>query len=125
MSYASTVSASSAFSSGRLRTKSGARPTPWSAPSSHTWRAEALTPAILSRSRRRTPVHLAVPTAPFSHCTPATGGSKNARPLPAHSSVTTRVVDGARLMSASVSVTGVSTSPSMTSFHPASSIVGV
>ena len=45
----------------------------------------------------RAPVNRAVPTAPFSHWMPASAGSKNARPLPAHSSVAV-IVDRRQLL---------------------------
>ena len=53
-----------------------------------------LTPARSSTSASGTPVHSAVLTAPWRHCSPGVGGSSRKRPLPAHSSVTTVVCDG-------------------------------
>ncbi|MNC99204.1 hypothetical protein D3C83_174070 [compost metagenome] len=50
-------------------------------------------------------------TAPFSHWMPATAGWKNARPLPAHSSVTVTVTAGSFLISSIDSDSGESTSP--------------
>ena len=78
-------------------------------------------PTRFSRSATRTPVHVQVPTAPLRHWMPATGGSKNARPLPAHSSVTVTVAAGIWRSSASESDAGVAASPSMASRHDASS----
>src|SRR6516225_9738388 len=49
--------------------------TPLSAPTSRTSCAVPLTPAISKISRRRTPVHAALPTAPFCHCNPSFGGT--------------------------------------------------
>ena len=104
--------------------KSGARPTPMSAPSSQrSWcrGLDARRPQEIAKAHARPPRRADGALLPR---TPATGGSKNARPFPAHSSVTTIVVDGARRMSASVNVSGVSTSPSTTSLHAASSMDG-
>ena len=81
-------------------------------------------PARASRVARRTPFHRAVPTAPFSHWMPATGGSKKARPLPAHSRVIVTVAAGSFLISSSESESGVATLPSSVSFQAAASSVG-
>ena len=55
-----------------------------SRPLNRTAAAPALTPARSSTSRRRTPVHLALPIAPFAHCPPATRGWNRPRELPEH-----------------------------------------
>ena len=65
--------------------KSGAPSTTgWSSPLKRTATAPALTPARSNTSRRRTPVHLAFPIAPFAHWPPVTRGWKNPRELPEH-----------------------------------------
>ncbi len=93
-----------------------------SAPETHRCVAPGFIPAFLSTSATRTPVHFAVPTAPFFHWMPATGGSKKARPLPAHSSVTVTEACGSCFRSATESDTGAATSPSIASDQPASAV---
>ena len=65
--------------------------------------APGFTPARSSTSRRRTPVHFALPIAPFCHCPPATRGANRPRELPEHwltAAISTR---GRARMSAMVS----------------------
>ena len=65
--------------------KSGASGTTGSSkPSNRTCTAPALTPARSSTSFKRTPVHLALPIAPWAHWAPATRGRKKPRELPEH-----------------------------------------
>lgn len=76
---------------GCVQSESGPRApstAPRSAPRNSTSRARFRTPARASTSRTGTPVHSAVLTAPRYHCSPWAGGSNDARPFPAHSSVT-------------------------------------
>ena len=115
------VPGSSAFAIGICRTNGGCVPKGRSAPAIHTCVAAFEAPAFASTSASRTPVHVQVPTAPLRHWTPATGGSKNARPFPAHSSVTVTVVDGICRRSGIRTVTGAGTSPSIDSVHAAAS----
>ena len=106
---------------GTCRTKGGCVPIGRSAPATQTCVAALRAPTRFSTSASRTPVQVEVPTAPLRHWMPATGGSKNARPLPAHSSVTVTVVAGIWRNSASESDAGVLASPSMARRHAASS----
>src|SRR5512133_1568769 len=86
--------------------------------------AEDLTPAALSTSASRTPVHSAQPAPPLVHWLPRAWGVKNERPLPPHSS-TIRRVTGRNLDFSSPTVTSslVFTSPSTVSFHLSGSLV--
>ena len=118
------VSGCIALAIGTWRTKAGMVPSGRSAACISTLMPVVLTPAFFSTSDRRAPVKRAVPTAPFSHWMPATAGSKNARPLPAHSSVTVIVTAGSFLISSSDSENGEFTSPSTFSVQVAASTCG-
>src|SRR6185295_3577067 len=85
MWVAISVLASIAFSSGIPRTNGGVAGSGGaSAPWSRTHRAPEGTPAFSSTSRRRTPVQVACPTAPWLHWIPAACGTCEPRPLPKH-----------------------------------------
>jgi hypothetical protein len=106
---------------GTCRTNGGIVPSGRSAPAMCTKRPVSLTPARFMTSASRAPVHRAVPTAPLVHWMPATAGEKNARPLPAHSSVTVVVTAGIWRNSATLSDSAVLTSPSTRSDQLAAS----
>ena len=80
---------------------------------------------LLEERREWRAVHSAVPTAPWSHGWLIGRGSINARPLPAHSRVTGIVRAGRAFTSASVRVSGVSTSPPTSSCHVSASTFGM
>src|SRR5437667_2538492 len=85
--------------------------------------ADGLTPAALSTSVSRTPVHSAQPAPPLVHWLPRACGVKNERPLPPHSSTSWRVT-GLNLVFSSPTVSSslLLTSPSTTSFHLSGSL---
>ncbi len=84
--------------------KSGAPSTTgWSRPLKRTATAPGFTPARSSTSRSRTPVHRALPIAPFSHCPPATRGWNSPRELPEHWLTAASSTRGSAKMSAIVS----------------------
>ena len=87
--------------------------------------ASAARPASSRSGASGVPVHSAVPTAPWSHGWLIGRGSINARPLPAHSRVTGIVRAGRAFTSASVRVSGVSTSPPTSSCHVSASTFGM
>src|SRR5450432_1036589 len=93
--YASSAPDSLASSIARLRSNltGSAEPStvPRSAPRKTSSVAPAWMPARSSTSSSRTPVHSAVLTAPSCHCAPSGAGLNRVRPLPAHSSVATKV----------------------------------
>ncbi len=84
--------------------KSGASGTTGSSrPLKRTATAPGFTPARSSTSRSRTPTHLALPMAPFSHCPPATRGANSPRELPEHWLTAASSTRGIARMSAMVS----------------------
>ncbi len=86
--------------------------------------APGFTPARASTSASGTPVHWALLTAPSSHWAPSTCGTRNTRPLPAHSSVAGRVCWAMPASSSTVSSNGRSTCPSTRTVNVARSTFG-
>src|SRR5216684_5315209 len=86
--------------------------------------ASGFTLPLRSRSESFTPRQSACPTAPLSHCAPATRGRKSARPLPAHCKTEGFAVLPIFFSSESVSESGFSTAPSRVNLQEERSIAG-
>ena len=124
MDQASSTPRSRTSATGRLRTKTGLPASAGPSPCITTCAASSSRPARSSRASSRVPVHRACPTAARPQARPRAGGSKNRRPLPAHSRMSRRVSAGSDTTSAWSSVRGALTRPSTRSRHEPASTSG-